>query len=126
MADLDQVLERALKINGAFAVAVSDYESGMSLGHESNRASFDPELAGSLNGEVVKAKLSATKMLGVSQGIEDILITLADQYHLIRLVPGTSLFLYLALDRDKANLAMARHELKGLEGDLVAEMAGSA
>jgi hypothetical protein len=39
-------------------------------------------------------------------------------------VPETSLFIYLALDRDKANLAMARHELKTLEASLVAEMVG--
>lgn len=120
MANLDQVMQEALGIAGAFAAAIADYDSGMTLAHQSNRASFDAELAGSLNSEVVKAKLSATKSLGISQSIEDVLISLSDQYHLIRLIPGTTLFVYLALDRDKSNLAMARHSLKAVEPGIVA------
>lgn len=125
MAKLDQIIEQLQNIDGAFAAAVSDYESGMSLAAESTRANFNAETAGALNGEVVKSKLAATKALGINQSIEDILITLGDQYHLIRLVPKTSLFVYLALDRGKANLAMARHKLKALESDLIAELGGN-
>jgi hypothetical protein len=60
-------------------------------------------------------------MLGLQDGIEDILITLSSQYHLIRPLTGRTgkgLFLYLALDKGRANLAMARHQLSKVEADL--------
>lgn len=56
--------------------------------------------------------------LGISGGIEDILITLADQYHIIRPV-GETLFLYVAIDRKRGNLAMARHTLASIPAEVI-------
>lgn len=74
------------------------------------------DLAAAGNTEVVRAKLKTVESLGLRRGIEDILITLVDQYHLIRLTPThPGLFLYLVLDKAKGNLALARYKLSDIE-----------
>jgi hypothetical protein len=70
---------------------------------------------------VIKAKVRTLESLRLSDTVEDILITLSTQYHIIRLLKtatGHGLFLYLVLDRSKANLALARHHLKTIESEL--------
>lgn len=57
--------------------------------------------------------------LGLDDRVEDILITLGKQYHLIRpLVSQPAMFLYLAIHRQEGNLGMARHQLRALDANL--------
>lgn len=116
MADIKTSLARAMKIDGALGAALVDYESGMCLGTAGNPG-FDLELAAAGNADVVRAKKSIRDKLGLRDRIEDILITLNGQYHLIRMV-GTSMFVYLVLDRPKSNLALARKELEIIDKQL--------
>ena len=116
MSNIHESLEKALEIDGCLGVALVDFESGLCLGTAGN-AGFDLELAAAGNAEVVRAKKSIRDKLGLKDKIEDILITLNSQYHLIRLV-GTKMFLYCALDRKKSNLALARRGLQGVETSL--------
>jgi hypothetical protein len=116
--DMETALKEAMEIDGAVGVAVVDYDSGMSLGSLGGGKYLDLEVAAAGNTEVIRAKMRTMDALGLNDAIDDILITLGRQYHLIRLVSGRqngSLFLYLALDRNKANLALARHRLKQIE-----------
>lgn len=76
------------------------------------------EVAAAGNTEVVRAKLRTMDALGISGQIEDILITLHDQYHIIYIVPDQPLFMYLVLQKDKSNLAMARYRLRALVKDI--------
>ena len=121
MAEMDVALKDALEVDGALAVAVVDASSGMALGTAGGGFGFDVSVAAAANTEVLRAKLRTLEMLGLDETVEDILVTLDTQYHLLRPVTspdGRGLFLYLALHRDRANLAMARHRLRLIEQQL--------
>ncbi|WP_040798128.1 hypothetical protein [Nocardia higoensis] len=121
MSNLDLALKDMMVIDGAIGAAVVDYNSGMALGMLGSSKAMDLQVAAAGNTEVVRAKMRTMDSLGLNDEIEDILITLSGQYHIIRPMTGRKskgLFLYLALDRGRANLALARHRLKGIEEDL--------
>ena len=121
MASVDIALKEAMTIEGSVGVALVDYNSGMALGALGGAKDFDLNVAAAGNTDVVRAKMRAMEMLNLGDTIEDILITLRHQYHLIRPVQsrsGKGLFLYLVLDRQRANLAMARHQLTRVEAEL--------
>ncbi|MBJ6637214.1 MULTISPECIES: hypothetical protein [unclassified Streptomyces] len=122
MATVEVALkEMVTGIEGALGAAVVDYTSGMALGTLGGGKDLDLTVAAAGNTDVIRAKVRTMELLGLRSQIEDILITLGGQYHLMRLVTGregNGLFLYLVIDRDRSNLAMARHQLKRIEGQL--------
>ena len=120
--NIETALKEAMTIEGALGAALVDWDSGMPLGTLGGGKYLDLDLAAAGNTEVVRAKMRTMQSLNLNDTIEDILITLGKQYHLIRLMSNAdgshNLFLYLALDRSKANLALARHHLKRIENEL--------
>ncbi len=107
-------------LQGFLGACIVDAESGMMMASIGG-SNLDLEVAAAANTEVVKAKQRAIRELGLNDKIEDILITLDGQYHLIRpLAISPMIFIYLALDRANANLAMARRGLRIAEESVTA------
>ncbi|MFF4603336.1 hypothetical protein ACFY12_11380 [Streptomyces sp. NPDC001339] len=122
MSHMESVLAEAMStIEGAIGAALVDYTSGMALATLGDSQVMDLDVAAAGNTDVIRAKMRTMELLGLQGTIEDILITLSTQYHIIRPLTaksGNGLFLYLVLDRKRANLAMARHRLARLEPEL--------
>jgi hypothetical protein len=121
MPEMDIALKDAMQIDGALGAALVDYTSGMALGTAGGDREFDMNVAAAGNTDVVRAKLRAIELLRLQDEIEDILIALDSQYHIIRPITsrsGKGLFLYLALSKDRANLALARRHLRLIEENL--------
>lgn len=117
MADIQKSLEGLLSINGSIAACIVDSSSGMVLGKLGD--SIDLDLAAAVNTEVVSAKKRAIKELELADEIDDILITLNKQYHIICPVKSnTDLFIYLVLNKSVANLALARIKVNSIESAL--------
>ena len=118
MASIQDSLNALMTADGAVCGALVDSASGMLMG--SVGGGVDMELAAAGNTEVVRSKRKTMKALNLNDSIEDMLITLGKAYHLIRpLASNDALFIYLVLDKSKANLAMARFKLAGIERQLV-------
>jgi hypothetical protein len=120
MANVNNSLNAAMQITGAVGVCLVDIDSGMCLA-QAGGGNLNLDIAAAGNTEVIRSKMRTMKELDLNDEIEDILITLGTQYHLIRLIKtkgGAGLFLYLALDKDKANLAMTRHKLADIEKNI--------
>lgn len=117
MANIKQTLDDLMDLDGALCAAVVDSTSGMMLG--SIGSGVDLEIAAAGNTEVVRAKVKTMRALGLNDVIDDMLITLGKQYHIIR--PSSrkeGVFIYYVLDKGRANLAMARRKAQDVDKEL--------
>lgn len=111
MATEKQIVETidkiAAEMSGFIAASLVDMESGLTLGAKSLRSDFDLSVASAYNSELVKQKLKIMRALNLKSSLEDMLLTLSDQIHMIKII-SPSVFLYMAADREGTNLAIMR------------------
>ncbi len=96
------------EIPGFMAASLVDIESGMTLGLKSLRSDFDLAAASAYNSEMVKQKMKIMRALNLKTTFDDMIITLGDQIHIIKMVTPST-FIYLAADRSSCNLAIVRN-----------------
>ncbi|GAA4391499.1 hypothetical protein [Hymenobacter koreensis] len=95
------------------AVAVGDVSTGRTLASHTTAKGFNPAVAVTYNAAVIREKRKATVALQLTtEHIDDILITLTTQLHLLRVTPDGQSFLYLVVSQKEINLAIARAVLR--------------
>lgn len=111
--DLDNFLNAtANDLTGFIGASVVDLDTGMALASVSHFGDFDLEVAAAYNSEMIKAKFKAMEALGIGRGsLQDMLLTLEDQYHLINILDN-NLFVYVAAFSSQTNLALMRNVVK--------------
>ncbi len=118
MSTLESSLNALMGLGGAMCTAVVDCNSGMVVG--SKGKGLDMEIAAAGSTDIIRAKQRTMKDLGMAGPIEDILITLDSQYHILRPTQfSKDLFIYLVLDKETGNLALARRKVQDVERELV-------
>jgi hypothetical protein len=129
-----------MRLPGARGAALVDWISGLSLGAVGEAPGEDPEAAAAEVAEVARisaehrvfAPAGAAAGAGAGEGtpgeggqeppVEDVIVTTASAYHVLRFVPTAfdgSVCLHLWLDRAEGNLAMARIRLTEVVDRLV-------
>jgi hypothetical protein len=104
-----------MDIDGAVGAAIVDYENGMTLGTVGGRT-LDMELAGAGNTEMVRSKKNIIHDLGLDEEIQDILVSLDTQYHLVRMCEHhEDVFIYLVIDREQGNLGLSRRSIDKID-----------
>lgn len=95
------------EVPGFIAASLVDLDSGMTLAVRTNRADFDLAVASAYNSELVKQKLKIMQALNLKTTLEDMILTLGDQIHFLKVLSSTT-FLYLAAERASSNIAIVR------------------
>ncbi|MEV4926597.1 hypothetical protein [Streptomyces roseoverticillatus] len=113
-------MEKALAIGGATGVAIVDFQQRRVLGWLDRGSGLDMDKVAYGDSDVMRAKLYTLELLGYPpDSVEDILITLDAELHMIRPLPRLregGIFIYLVLDRARAQpLDDIRQELRALE-----------
>ncbi len=116
-SDLAADLKKMLTFDGAMAAALVDSESGLVLGQAGSGIDMERAAAGA--SMLLRARRATVKALGLPDAIDDLLVTLTTQLHIIRPLTKTpTIFIYLLVDRSKASLAMARYKATEADGHI--------
>jgi hypothetical protein len=119
--DVQGALQKMMDVDGAIGATIVDFESGVTLGTVGGGA-LDMELAGAGSTKVVRSNRMSLRDLGLDQGVEDILISLETQYHLIRMCERhPDVFIYLIIDQREGTLALARRSIDNIDEQLELE-----
>lgn len=107
--DAERIVAEVLTIDGAIGAALVQATSGAILAHAAVGRGLDMARTAKIGQDLVQSALR------LRDSIEDLMITVDTQYHVLRLLgPGEDVFVHLVLDRDRSSLGLARQHLAKL------------
>jgi predicted regulator of Ras-like GTPase activity (Roadblock/LC7/MglB family) len=111
-------ISRTSEMPGFVGACLVDSDTGLML-TSIGGGTFDLEAVASFYTHLVQAQLKAISSLKLNETIEDILISLGGQFHLIRPIAShPTVFIFVVLDRTEANLGLARLQLREVEAGM--------
>jgi predicted regulator of Ras-like GTPase activity (Roadblock/LC7/MglB family) len=121
---VEECLQEAMAIPGAIGASIVDYTTGFPIATSGAAPNADHEAAAAGTADVVQAANSRSLYVSAVPHdlLQDLIITTAGGYHLLRMVPtdfDSRLVLYVWLDRVLGNLAVARIRMENLAAGLV-------
>ncbi|WP_371501290.1 hypothetical protein OG871_30930 [Kitasatospora sp. NBC_00374] len=125
MPGIDDCLTEAMGVPGALGASLVDWTSGLALGTAGEGPGGDHEAGAADATELARAVTQSTSFADPASGTapaEDVILSSAGAYHLVRFLDtafDSNLILYLRLDRERSNLAMARLRLAAIAEQLV-------
>ncbi|WP_329171993.1 MULTISPECIES: hypothetical protein [unclassified Streptomyces] len=127
MSGIDECLLRAMALPGARGAALAEWVSGLALGVIGEApGGFDHETVAAETAAYARATAEHPVFTACHEGsgpaAEEAVVVTGTGYHLLRFVEAPyegGVFLYLWLDREQANLALALRGLRELADGLV-------
>ncbi|GAA3441580.1 roadblock/LC7 domain-containing protein [Planomonospora venezuelensis] len=124
MLGIEECLTEVMAIPGALDAIMIDQTSGMAVGVGGGSRHTDVEKSAAGLSETLRATLDglATASPTGTVRINDMIVTTDSGHHLLR--PLETIFdgplvIYVRLDLERSNLALARHRLQSLSGRLI-------
>jgi len=122
---LDNCLTEVMAIPGALDAMLVDHTSGMAVAVSGPPQGVDAETSAAALTETLRATVDglARSCPGETVRVDDMLITTDKGHHLLRMLDtlfGGPLVIYVRLDLERSNLALARYRLSALSTRLLA------
>jgi hypothetical protein len=111
----DATLVPLTSIDGCVLACLIDQATGMVLASASGQSSPNLPTAAAAAADIGNVLAVLSSKLAAHEEPEDVIVTLSRHFHLIRIIrhdSGQRILLLAVFDRRRANLAMARHEIR--------------
>ncbi|MFZ2649715.1 MAG: hypothetical protein WA210_06370 [Burkholderiaceae bacterium] len=113
-------LAEMLTLEGMLGCAVVDAGNGLILAREmAEEESLDLDIAAAACTQAFKAHKAAARHMGLDEPVEEVMTSAGSRHHVVRQLSNyPDLFLFVLLDRQRTNLALARYKLMEVEREL--------